>query len=115
VKLHRTSRNGKPLCGRPHGDVTPLNDDVTCGLCHRSMWGSWGVEPPAWVSRNKGGRKRGNPKPMRLNRGDRVRHKDGWIGVVTGFGQNTVHIQRGNGACYVRKPRLLEKLIPVKE
>ena len=48
------------MCGRDSIETTQLtenNDEVTCGLCWRSMWGSWGVEPPTWVSRNKGGRK----------------------------------------------------------
>lgn len=64
-KIHRISNLGRcgniPLCNmnvKVAADrITSDNDAVTCGSCHRSMWRSWGMEPPPTLSRNLGGRK----------------------------------------------------------
>jgi len=66
-KIHRANSEGTPLCGKDASDTTEVNDDVTCGSCHRSMWRSWGMEPPSTLSRKLGGRPKGsknNPKDL---------------------------------------------------
>ena len=61
-KVHRAGSDGRPMCGKMRKDgpvITRDNEKVTCGLCHHSMHGSWGVPLPAGPPPRRGGRKPG--------------------------------------------------------
>ena len=40
--------------------ITEINEKVTCGLCHHSMHGSWGIPLPEGTAPRRGGRKPGS-------------------------------------------------------
>lgn len=66
-KIHRAGSSGLPMCGKVRKDgpvITHDNEKVTCGLCHHSMHGSWGIPLPPGLSTRRGGR----PTHSRANR-----------------------------------------------